>query len=75
MRIVSGCARLPTNKSPAGIALAGGTTLLFLSEGRKVCIRCSCKLNGHVLRKQTLRATTQFFQGASAAKVCSEPIL
>jgi hypothetical protein len=44
-------------------------------EGRFADIRCTCKLNGHVLRKQTLRATTQFFRGASAAKVGSEPFL
>jgi len=40
-------------------------------EGRFADIRCTCKLNGHVLREQTLRATTQFFRGASAAKVAT----
>ena len=32
-------------------------------SGRFADIRCNCKLNGHVVKKQTLRATTQFFFG------------
>jgi len=51
----------------------GDDFAFFVGRGRKVCIRCTCKLNGRVLRKQTLRVTTHFCRGASAAKVGSEP--
>ena len=46
---------------------------LFQQHRRIFDIRCTCKLNGRVLRKQTLPVTTHFCRGASAAKVGSEP--
>jgi acyl-coenzyme A thioesterase PaaI-like protein len=47
----------------------------FRREGREADIRCTCKLNGRVLRKQTLRVTTHFCRVASTAKVGGEPIM
>jgi very-short-patch-repair endonuclease len=44
-------------------------------QGREPDIRCACKLNGRVQRKQTLRVTTHFCRVASAAKVGGEPIV
>ena len=41
-------------------------------KGRNAVVRCACKLNGRVLRKQTIRVTIHFCRGATAAKVGCE---
>jgi hypothetical protein len=44
----------------------------FRHEGREADLRCACKLNGRVLRKQTIRVTIHFCRGATAAKIGCE---